>query len=175
MLGLDNVPPAVRRSLHGVDGSLQVWIENAMTETTRSIKKKIPPPDPVRWNRQMDIVKVFDSLIYNTDRNLGNLLIDSDWKLWMIDHTRAFRRYSDLQKPEKVQRCERRLFERMKHLEKNTLHESLKKYLREGEIDAILKRRDKLVAHIEQLIHERGEEAVLYTLEAPVTSTATAH
>jgi hypothetical protein len=174
MLGLDNVPPAVKRSFHGKDGSLQIWIENAMTETIRRIKKKIPPPEPDRWTRQTDIVKVFDSLIYNTDRNLGNLLIDPDWKLWMIDHTRAFRRDTDLQKTERVQRCERRLFERMKQLEKNTLHGSLKKYLREGEIDAILKRRDKLVAHIEQLIRERGEQAVLYTLDAPVTNTATA-
>src|SRR5262249_54455852 len=58
MLGLDSVPPAVRRSIHGTDGSLQVWIENAMTEGTRRLKKKIPPPQPDMWRRQMDIVKV---------------------------------------------------------------------------------------------------------------------
>jgi hypothetical protein len=174
MLGLDNVPPAVRRSIHGTDGSLQIWIENAMTETTRRMKKKIAPPEPDMWRRQMDVVKVFDLLIYNTDRNLGNLLIDQNWKLWMIDHTRAFRRYTDLQEPVTVKRCERQLFEHMKQLEKNTLHSRLNKYLRELEIEAILKRRDKLVAHIEQLIREHGEAAVLYTMDAPLVKTAAA-
>jgi hypothetical protein len=174
MLGLDNVPPAIRRSIHGTDGSLQVWIENAMTETTRRIKQKISPPEPEKWQRQMDVVKVFDALVYNTDRNLGNLLIDQNWKLWMIDHTRAFRRHTDLQEPLAVKRCERGLFERMKQLEKSSLKARLKKYLREGEIDAILKRRDKLVAHIEQLIRERGEQAVLYTMDAPVVKTVAA-
>jgi hypothetical protein len=33
-------------------------------------------------------MRAFDQLIYNTDRNLGNLLIDGDWRIWMIDHTR---------------------------------------------------------------------------------------
>ncbi|MCI0352383.1 MAG: metallophosphoesterase [Acidobacteriales bacterium] len=173
LLGLDNVPPAVRRSLRGTDGSLQIWIENAMTETTRRIKKKIPPPEPEGWQRQMDVVKVFDALVYNTDRNLGNLLIDQNWKLWMIDHTRAFRRFTDLQEPVTVKRCERRLLERMKQLEKTSLRASLKRYLRDFEIEAILKRRDKLVAHIEQLIRERGEQAVLYTMDAPLEKTAT--
>jgi len=39
----------------------------------------------------MWVVRLFDQLIYNTDRNLGNLLIDKSWRLWMIDHTRAFK------------------------------------------------------------------------------------
>lgn len=168
MLGIENVPPAVERAVEGKSGSLQVWIENAMTETTRRLKKKIAPPEPVMWTRQMNVVKVFDALIYNTDRNLGNLVIGPDWKLWMIDHTRAFRRHTDLQKPQGIQRCERRLFERMKQLDKNMLTSRLKGYLREAEIDAILKRRDKLVAHIEQLIRQRGEDTILYTMDAPI-------
>ena len=34
---------------------------------------------------------VFDELIQNRDRNPGNSLWTTDWKLWLIDHTRAFR------------------------------------------------------------------------------------
>ena len=37
-------------------------------------------------------VRVFDELIANRDRNIGNMLWTSTWKMWMIDHTRAFRR-----------------------------------------------------------------------------------
>ena len=39
----------------------------------------------------MSLVRVFDQLIGNIDRNVGNLLITSDWRIWAIDHTRAFR------------------------------------------------------------------------------------
>ena len=49
------------------------------------------------WNAQLHILRVFDELIANTDRNQGNMLIDSRWKLWLIDHSRAFRTSSDLQ------------------------------------------------------------------------------
>ena len=40
-------------------------------------------------------MRVFDELIANTDRNQGNMLIDKQWKLWLIDHTRGFRTTSD--------------------------------------------------------------------------------
>ena len=41
-------------------------------------------------------MRVFDELIANTDRNLGNMLIDRQWKLWLIDHSRAFRLHETL-------------------------------------------------------------------------------
>ena len=39
---------------------------------------------------QLQVVRVFDELIQNRDRNQGNILWTSDWKMWLIDHTRAF-------------------------------------------------------------------------------------
>ena len=39
----------------------------------------------------MQLVRLFDQLIYNIDRNIGNLMITNDWRIWAIDHTRAFR------------------------------------------------------------------------------------
>ena len=39
----------------------------------------------------MQLVSVFDQLIYNVDRNMGNLLICKNWRVWAIDHTRSFR------------------------------------------------------------------------------------
>ena len=48
----------------------------------------------------MWVVRLFDQLIYNTDRNLGNLLIDKDWRLWMIDHTRAFKTFTEPEEPQ---------------------------------------------------------------------------
>lgn len=163
LLGLDNVPPVVERRIEGKSGSLQIWVENAMTEMTRS-KKKIGPPDVTRWNEQVQVMRIFDNLVYNTDRNMGNILITPDWKMWLIDHTRAFRFRRELQDPKGIVQCERKLWEKLQALDEATVRQRLKKYLRSSEMDALLKRRQKLVEHIQKLIQERGEQRVLFTL-----------
>jgi hypothetical protein len=162
LLGLDNVPPVTLRKLHGKNGSVQIWVENAMTELTR-VKDKIKPPDEVRWNKQLQEMNVFDALVYNTDRNRGNILITPDWKLWMIDHTRAFRRNPSLQNPAALNQCERGLYQKLKALDEARVRERLKPYLSSFEMDALLKRRKLILERLDKLIAERGEEKVLYT------------
>lgn len=164
LLGLDNVPPVVVRRIFGQRGSLQIWVEQAMTETDR-LKKKIPPKDAVRWNRQVQIMRIFDHLVFNTDRNQGNILIDQNWKLWMIDHTRAFRRYEDLEGPQNILQCERKLFERLQALDPADVRRQLDPYLYGVEINALLKRRDKIVEIVRQRIAEKGEERALFDLD----------
>ena len=164
LLGLDNVPPVILREIRGKSGSLQAWVEDAMNET-RKIRDNVTPPDQVLWSRQIHIMRVFDNLIYNTDRNRGNILIDRNWKVWLIDHTRAFRREKELRNPEMVIQYDRKLWEKLKALDKKAVRKRLKKLLRPPEIKGLLWRRDKLVQHIQKLIKERGENKVLFTLD----------
>ena len=96
LLELNMVPVSVERKVGGNMAAVTWWVDDAlMTELDRH-KKKMEPPDLKTWNPQMYVCRVFDQLIYNTDRNLGNLVITKDWKIWMIDHTRAFRTMKDL-------------------------------------------------------------------------------
>ena len=44
-----------------------------MDEQVRYKKKISPPAELERWNQQMQLVRLFDQLIANIDRNLGNL------------------------------------------------------------------------------------------------------
>ncbi len=162
LLGLDNVPPATLRKLHNKNGSVQIWVENAMTEKKR-LDDKVKPPDEKRWNKQLQMINVFDALVYNTDRNRGNILITPDWKLWMIDHTRAFRRNPDLQNAGSLNQCERGMYEKLKGLDEAAVRERLKPYLSPYELDALLKRRKLIVERLDKLIAERGEENVLYS------------
>jgi hypothetical protein len=111
----------------------------------------------------MWIVRVFDQLIYNTDRNLGNLIIDKDWKIWMIDHTRAFRTAHDLKEVKNLEKCEKNLLERLKALDEATLTSELKPFLTKAEITGLLKRRDKIV----QFFEEKGPDS-LYELAGAV-------
>jgi hypothetical protein len=73
-------------------------------------------PDPQRTQRQIHIMRVWDELIQNRDRNRGNVLWTKDWTMWLIDHTRAFRTNTALLKPDELIRIERTLFDKMKQL-----------------------------------------------------------
>ena len=162
LLALDNVPPTAVRTVGDTQGSVQVWLENAVSDTERS-RQGIQPPSASSWHKQMQVMRVFDNLIFNDDRNSGNVMADlSTWKLWMIDHTRAFQRTGTLRNPEQVLKCERGLWERLQTLDERKVRDTLEPYLEKDQIGALLKRRSLLAEHIRALILERGEAAVLY-------------
>lgn len=163
MLGLDNIPPSIKRKVKGKSGSLTPWLEKAMTERRR-VADGIKIPAPLRWNRQMWRMWLFDELIQNTDRNQGNIMIDEGWNLWMIDHTRAFRRNHDLLRPERIKKFDRNLWDKILVLDEKETKERLKKVLKGNEVKAIFKRREKLVALVEQLLQERSELQVFFSL-----------
>ena len=162
LLGLDNmVPVTVERTWEGRPGSLAWWIDARWDETARSRENALPP-DGVDWAKQQSRMRVFSELVYDTDRNTGNLLITEDWRLWMIDFTRAFRLSNSLLRPENVQRCSRDLLARLQALTEESVAGATKPHLEPGEVKALLKRRDRIVARLEQLVKQRGEELVLF-------------
>jgi hypothetical protein len=92
---------------------------------------------------------VYDQLMFNTDSNATNLLIDTQWRVWMIDHTRAFRTMKTLQDPKMLANCDRGLLEKMKALDKVSLQKEMKNYLTGPEIQGLLARRDVIVKFFE--------------------------
>jgi len=168
LLGLSNVPPVVRRKIRGQGGTVQIWMEGTMMDLDRQKKKiSVPKAHLWRWNMQHQIMWIFDSLILNEDRNQGNVLIDQDWNIWMVDHTRAFRLHTDMVKLDKILYCDRSLWSRLNSLTEDELNQRLKEYLRPSEIHAILKRRDILVKHIQGRIEKEGDAGVFFTLLRP--------
>jgi hypothetical protein len=160
LLGLNNVPPATLRKYKNEHGSVQIWVEHAVTD--RAMGHGLKAPDPVQWNKQLQMMNVFDALIYNTDRNSGNLLIAPDWKLWLIDHTRAFRRLNALPDGAQVNQCERGFYQKLKGLNEDSLRELLKPYLSSYEFEGLWKRRNLILERLDKLIAEKGESQVLY-------------
>ena len=161
LLGFDNIPPSALRRLDGKPGSAQIWIEKATTETRRR-EAASAPPDPLDWGRQTQMMLIWDALVGNTDRNLGNYLSTPNGQMWMIDHTRSFRRSADLRGTQLIARCERGAWERLRSVADAEIAASVKEDLRPPEISSLLERRRKLVGLIEGLIRERGEAAVLF-------------
>lgn len=165
LLGLDTVPPAVLWRLGKEEGSLQLFIENAEPGYNPRDESR-QPADPQRWAMERARMRVFDALIENVDRNVGNMLIDAAGKVWWIDHTRSFGRNHDLTDADLITRCERRLFERLKAADPNSIAERMRDHMTQREIDALLKRRLKLISLIEARIATHGQAAVLFSLEA---------
>jgi hypothetical protein len=165
LLGLDNVPMSVERIVDRKPAAVTWWVDDVMMEEGDRRKKKTYGPNPVRTLAYMSMMQVFDELIQNRDRNLGNMLWTTDWKLWMIDHTRAFRTGKDLLSPKALLRCERALFDKMKTLTAAQLTEVMGKNLLKDEIESLIVRRDKIVTLIESRIADNGEAQTLYTLQ----------
>ena len=137
-----------------------------MTEKAMRDKGLQPPSrgiDKWRWMMQWQVVRIFDNLIYNEDRNRGNIMIEPSWRLWMIDHTRAFRRWKELRNPQSIRYCERSLWQKLQTLDETEVRERLKDFVKPYEMEGLLERVGLLVEHINKLIAEHGERDVLFT------------
>jgi hypothetical protein len=167
LLGVGRVPPVVERRIGDVDGSVQIWLEGTEPEVELLEREALKPPDQAQWRRQKQVMRAFDSLIANTDRNQGNLLIDGDWNIWLIDHTRSFRRSTRLLYVDRLDTCERGLWVALNEVDEETLTQRLDPYLERLEVTNLLRRRLHLIRHFEQLIERNGEAAVLFDLPPP--------
>jgi len=162
LLGLDYMMPVyVERRWNGQTGSISWFVPTLMHETDR-IKKKIQPPNPTDWNQQMYRMRVFSSLVRDTDRNLTNVLITHQWKVIMIDFSRAFRLQPELMHLVDLAKIDRNLLEKLEALTTEDVNRAVKNFLLKREIDAMMVRRDLLVAHFKKLIADQGEAKVLY-------------
>ena len=153
--GLGMVPPTVERQLNGEMGAAVLW-----ASPTKSFKDlggvpgqtnvKGPPAAMVApWTRQITKAKMFDNLIANIDPNLGNWLVDPQWNLILIDHTRAFTTTRDLY--HKLIAVDPELWNKMKALDEAALTTAIGAWVDKGAIKAILERRDRMQDVIDKL------------------------
>jgi len=171
LLGLGFVPVTVVRSYRQEPAGWSWWVDDVLMAEKDRYERGIDPPAPLGWVLQVFVVRVFDQLIYNFDRSLENLLIDQDWRAWMIDHTRSFKVFGELRDEKELPgRCERHLLAAMRRLDRPTLARTMEGLLSGRQIDGLLERRDKIVRFYDHLIATRGEPAVLYELPLRVRS-----
>ena len=80
----------------------------------------------------------------------------------MVDFTRAFRLYQNLQNPQALVRCSRELLGKLRILDGDVLTAKVGKHLNKLELEGITKRWEKTVDHFDKLIGEKGECLILY-------------
>ena len=164
LLGITTVPMSVERPIDGKPAAVTWWVDDVKMDEKGRLKTKSLGPDPVRTTKQIQIMRIFDELIQNKDRNQGNILWTSDWTMWLIDHTRAFRTGRTLLKPEQLSRCDRGLLDRLRAITPDTLAQAVGSSMTKLEQEALLARRDLMVKHYDDRIARLGEPVVLFTL-----------
>ena len=156
MLELNMIPPSVERHYQSKPGAFTWWVDDVLMEEGQRLKDKVTAPNASQWNEQMWHVRLFDQLIHNVDRNLGNLIIDKNWTIWMIDHSRAFRLFDKIKTPGNLSKIDRKVYEKLKALDQDSLKKVMGDYLTGPEIRTMLQRRD----HIVSILDKAGEAAL---------------
>lgn len=163
LIGLGMVPATIERKSPYEDkpASLQLWVQASLSEEKRR-QKAIIPPDPQKWAEQLAKMTLFDALIYNVDRNPGNLLITENFDVRLIDHSRSFRPNLELRDKNDVTRFSRSLMEKIKGLNESMLGKRLGDYLSLTQIRGLMKRRQLLIDRADELVKQSGENAVYF-------------
>ena len=153
MLGMGMVPVAVEKKWKVEKAAAILWLS-----PIHSWKEMQDKPKPAKWVPQVARMKMFDDLICNRDRNAGNLLVDDDWNLFLIDHSRAFIDDKGLAVP--LEHVHRPLWVKMLALDEASLEQAIGQWVDRSSIRAIIARRDKMKAAIDKLVKDKGEAAV---------------
>ncbi len=158
LLGLDMVPVKVERRIQGDLGAAVMRVENI--ESFKDLGGVPRPPNSHigKWNLQLSRAKMFQNLIYDKDPNEGNWLVDSDWNLILIDHSRAFTTDKTMQN--QLTYVDINLWEKMQQLDEAALTAALGEWLSGSEIRAILERRAEMEREIAKLVEDRGARGV---------------
>ncbi len=145
LLGVDNVPPCVLRTIDGTAGSVQLWVEHATTE----YQNRYDTDGPKAAERKPDEFRkmyLFDALIDNFDRHPGNVLVDTRDRVWFIDHTRSFRLYTNARMDD-MPACSDELVQSLLDLDRDALH-SLRPFVTVRHLDALWRRRGQILRRL---------------------------
>jgi len=153
LLDMRMVPVAVEKRWKGQTAAAILWLT-----PIHSWKEMEARPKPGKWVRQVARMKMFDNFICNKDRNAGNLMVDDDWNLFLIDHSRAF--ITDKDMAVKMEHIDPEVWNRMLALDEPALTAAIGKWVEGGVVRSILARREKMKIAIDKLVADNGEAAV---------------
>ena len=149
LLALGMVPPKVERRIDGDVGVAVMWVDGTKSFADMGGAPQPPPAKVALWNREIMRAKMFHNLIGDIDPNLGNWLIDSEWRVTLIDQSRALTPTTRL--VHEMRQIDASLWARMRALTVDGLTRDLKAWLGPREIRALISRRDDMRKKIDRL------------------------
>jgi len=147
-LGLRMVPVTVIRSIEDSTGSLQRWVERAVDrEAAAAYGLGLFDTDLAR--EELAVGDLFDALVGNPDRKPTDVLLPlNGGSLRFVDHSRAFSTSPDVTGGE-ITVVPPRLVDALRSLDSVSLHRDLGELISRAQIDALIARRDQILAGIE--------------------------
>ena len=163
LLDLQLVPVAVQRTWRGRRAAFSWWVDDVMMDEGERLEKNLSAPDLKCWNEQTRLLRLFDELIDNADHNLGNMLITNTWRIWAIDHTRAFRFSKTPRHPERLVAIDRSVLRKLEALDFKAVKQAVDKQITDADVRNLLARRDAIVerfkARSEVALYDRPDPA----------------
>ena len=162
LLGIDIIPPVVPKTVDKQKGSLQIFMENCITEDKRR-PKKLEPPNPKAFNNALEEINVFENLTYCPREDLGDILIHlNTWRVYRVDFMEAFDPLPELLPDVELSRCSIRLYKSLQNVSPKSINLTLSPYLNAAEIASLLERRALILKRLDSLINDKGRDAVLF-------------
>jgi hypothetical protein len=180
LIGLNMVPPAVEREFREKTGDLSLWADNKYSLLKIMDEGiKIPESAQKHFDDMKYVYRLWCCLIANDDPTQQNILYTEDWRMILIDHSRAFRSNKEYTerlvfgingikktqadgKPFLIRRVPRVLFDKIKALDFASIKQAVGPYLTDKEIESIIARKKLILDEIAEMIKQYGEDKVLY-------------
>jgi hypothetical protein len=164
LLAVPVVPPVVEREVEGRKGSLQIFLDDCISETER-LKTGLSAAFDARAHQDaLDELAVLETLVAS-ERNTNDILIHKDGgRVCRVDFAEAFDPSPALPAATKSARCSRRLYAGLRDLVPAGAEAALKPYLNDAEIKGLLDRRSRILEILDARIAADGEPAVLFDL-----------
>ncbi|HVP90496.1 MAG TPA: metallophosphoesterase [Terriglobales bacterium] len=163
-LGLGLIPPLIERTINGYPGSLQIFVEDAFSETARK-GQGLPIGDPEAFERTMADLRVFINLVADTcgpERERDILIQRNTERVWAVDFSRAFAPVTETVPGCEIQRCSRAFYRKLVDWDKAGVRRLVAPYLNEEEVRALEARVGSILRAIRTQVEARGEAAVLF-------------
>jgi hypothetical protein len=151
LLDLNVVPPVVEREIENQKGSLQLFLEDSITDRDRMLMN-LEPPDPKSFQNSLDELRIFENLVFNKCLNTDDTRINrKSWKVYRVDFSEAFAPIPDLIPGCEISYASEKFFRNLQTLDPETVRANLSPYLNGEEIKTLLERRDKVIEKIREL------------------------
>ena len=151
LLGLDIVPAVVERQIEGTKGSLQAFVENSVPEAARR-QNGPEPPEPLKFGEALESVMIFALLVNDTCQNLEDTLVEAGtWRVFRVDFSEAFGPSPELQPDCGPTSCPDGLCRKLVDLDDRVIGQKLAPYLNKDEIEALIRRKGRLIRLLEDL------------------------
>ena len=159
-LNLNMVPPTVERRYKDNRGAISLEMPGTVYRELKEAGVGIPSDAGQRENfyRALYIRTAWDNLVANEVRSEGDMILTEDWRMYLIDHSRAFSSTKKLfmlpgkkSTKEPIKALPGVFVEKLAELDYELVKNIVGEYLTKKEIERLLVRKDKLLAEVERL------------------------